>query len=65
MRPDVDIDVDWKVSWLTSCGTMHDEDEHHAFVHVLPKDRKDGELAVVVRDPSGGVVWQVWPIVAR
>jgi hypothetical protein len=44
---------------------MHDDDEHAAFLHVLPKDPLEGELAVVVRDIAGGVVWQVWPIVAQ
>jgi hypothetical protein len=58
----IDADPKSSVSWLTSCGTMHDDNEHAAFVHVLPKDRHQGELAVVVRDPNGGVAWQVWPI---
>jgi hypothetical protein len=34
-------------------------------LHVKPGDRDVGELAVVVRDATGGVVWQVWPITAR
>ncbi len=54
-----------QVMWLTSCGTMHDDDEHAAFIHVLPADPKQGELVVVVRDDAGGVVWQVWPISAQ
>jgi len=58
----VDADPMWKVTWLTSCGTMHDDDEHAAFVHVLPDDPMQGELAVVVRDTAGGVVWRTWPI---
>lgn len=53
------------VNWLTSCGTMHDDNEHVAFVHVLPADPMMGELAVVVRNPDGGVAWQVWPILAQ
>ncbi|MDB4953621.1 MAG: hypothetical protein JWO36_1190 [Myxococcales bacterium] len=61
----VDTDPTYTVNWLTSCGTMHDDDQHHAFIHVLPADPKSGELAVVIRDRSGGVVWQVWPIVAQ
>lgn len=61
----VAVDPMWKVSWFSSCGTMHDEDEPAAFLHVLPADPKTGELAVVVRDPFGGVVWQVWPIHAQ
>jgi hypothetical protein len=59
------IDATWTASWLTSCGTMHDVDEPLAFVHVLPDDPQTGELAVVARDPVGGVVWQVWPIRAE
>lgn len=58
----IDVDPTWSVSWLTSCGTMHDDGEHSAFVHVLPADRQRGELAVVERDTAGGVAWQVWPI---
>jgi len=53
------------VSWLTSCGTMHDFDLHLAHVHVLPADPQTGELAVVLRNPDGGVAWQVWPISAE
>ncbi len=61
----VDAASDSDVAWLTSCGTMHDDDEHAAFLHVQPSDRKAGELALVVRDALGGVVWQVWPISAQ
>ena len=60
-----DVDPTWNVMWLTSCGTMHDDDEHVSFIHVESKDRTDGELAVVVRDTQGGVAWQVWPIHAQ
>ena len=61
----IDVDPTWAVSWLTSCGTLHDDNEHAAFVHVLPKDRQQGELGVVARDPVGGVDWQVWPIAVQ
>jgi hypothetical protein len=61
----VDVPDDWSVAWLTSCGTMHDDDEHAAFVHVQPKDPIAGELALVIRDPMGGVAWQVWAIHAQ
>jgi hypothetical protein len=57
-----DADPTWMVSWLSSCGTLHDDDEHAAFVHVKPGDSTSGQLAVVVRDTAGGVVWSVWPI---
>jgi hypothetical protein len=50
------------VNWLTSCGEMHDYDLHSAYLTIGPDDPQDGELAVVVRDPSGGVAWRVWPI---
>jgi hypothetical protein len=62
----VDAADDATVAWLTSVGTMHDDDEHAAFVHVEKTDDPlQGELAVVVRDASGGVTWQVWPIAAQ
>jgi hypothetical protein len=69
--PDVDvplsIDADpaAAVNWLTSCGTMHDDDEHAAFVHVQPDDSQVGELVVVVRAVDGGVGWQRFTIEAR
>jgi hypothetical protein len=53
------------VNWLTSCGEMHDFDLHSAYLTVGPEDPQEGELAVVVRDPSGGVAWRVWPIRAE
>lgn len=58
----IDAPATWRVSWLTSCGTMHDDDERAAFVHVQPKDPASGELAVVVRDDLGGVAWRTWPM---
>ena len=53
------------VNWLTSCGTMHDFDLHSAYLRVEKDDPHEGELAVVLRDPKGGVAWQVWPIRAQ
>jgi hypothetical protein len=53
------------INWLTSCGTMNDFDLHSAFLHVNPTDPQSGQLAVVFRDDSGGVVWQVWSIQAE
>jgi len=53
------------VNWLTSCGTMHDFDLHAAYLRVEPDDSQQGQLAVVLRDASGGVSWQVWPIRAE
>ena len=53
------------VNWLTSCGEMHDFDLHSAYLTVGPEDPQEGELAVVVRDPSGGVAWRVWPITSE
>jgi hypothetical protein len=70
--PDMDVrlfvtadDSNLVVNWLTSCGTMHDFDLHSAYLHVLPADPQTGELAIVVRDSSGGVAWQTWPIHAE
>jgi hypothetical protein len=61
---DADDDVD-NVNWLTSCGTMNDFDIHDAFLHVNPSDPQTGQLAVVLRDESAGVVWQFWSVVAQ
>lgn len=65
---DVYLSVDapgMRVNWLTSVGTLFQDDVATAFVHVAPEDRRDGELVVVVRDAEGGVAWQVWPMHAR
>lgn len=58
-------DVDYDVSWLTSCGTMHDFDLPNAYLKVEDDDPTEGELAVVLRDAAGGVAWAVWPIRAE
>jgi hypothetical protein len=52
-----------RVSWLTSCGELFQDDVARAFVRAA--EPCDGELAVVVRDSAGGVVWQLWPILAQ
>ena len=54
-----------KVNWLTSCGTMHDFDLPQAYLRVEAEDPAAGELAVVRRDTRGGVAWRVWPIHAQ
>jgi hypothetical protein len=62
------IDADdalYDVTWLTSCGTMHDFDLPAAYLAVGADDPDSGELAVVVRDATGGVAWRVWPIHAE
>ncbi|MCE9580824.1 MAG: hypothetical protein K8W52_47360 [Deltaproteobacteria bacterium] len=56
------VDPTWEVAWLSSCGTLHDDDLPDAVLRVEPDDPQAGELAVVVRDGHGGVAWQVWPI---
>jgi hypothetical protein len=61
----IDADPAAAVNWLTSCGTMHDDDEHAAFVHVQPDDSQAGELVVVVRAADGGVGWRRWTIEAN
>jgi len=61
----ISADVDDDVNWLTSCGTMHDFDLPQAYLRVELEDPAAGELAVVRRDPRGGVAWRVWPIRAE
>ncbi|NVB79573.1 MAG: hypothetical protein HOV81_14345 [Kofleriaceae bacterium] len=53
------------VTWLTSCGEMHDFDLHSAYLMVPPDSSQQGQLAVVRRDDRGGVTWRVWPIRAE
>ena len=57
--------TDLRVNWLTSVGTLFQDDEATAFVRVTAADRQQGELVVVVRDDFGGVAWQVWPMRAE
>jgi hypothetical protein len=52
----------WRVNWLTSAGTLYQDDEPTGFLHIAPKDPQSGELACVIRDDQGGVVWKIWPI---
>jgi hypothetical protein len=62
------IDADdtlFDVTWLTSCGTMHDFDLPLAYLKIETADPQTGELAVVLRDASGGVSWNLWPIHAQ
>lgn len=58
-------DIDHDVTWLSSCGTMHDFDLPSAYLHVEADDPTEGELVLVVRDAGGGVSWRIWPIHAR
>jgi len=58
-------DENFDVTWLTSCGTMHDFDLPNAYLKVEPEDPTSGELAVVLRDAAAGVAWAVWPIRAE
>jgi hypothetical protein len=55
----------WRVNWLTSAGTLYQDDEPTSFIHITPKDRQSGELACVIRDDQGGVAWKVWPLSAQ
>ena len=59
------VDAGWRVNWLSSCGTLFQDDVATSFLRVLDNDPREGELAVVVRDPDGGVAWRVWPIVSE
>jgi hypothetical protein len=58
-------DTVFDVTWLTSCGTMHDFDLPTAYLKVETDDPQSGELAVVVRDAHGGVSWRLWSIRAE
>jgi hypothetical protein len=58
-------DASYDVTWLTSCGTMHDFDLPAAYLQVEVEDPDAGELAVVLRDAHAGVAWSVWPIHAE
>jgi len=59
----VEVLATGRVSWLTSCGELFQDDLPRAFVRA--REPCEGELAVVVRDDMGGVVWQVRPIRAQ
>ncbi|HWO25919.1 MAG TPA: hypothetical protein VNO30_44600 [Kofleriaceae bacterium] len=61
----VAAEQDDDVNWLTSCGTMHDFDLPQAYLRVELEDPTAGELAVIRRDPRGGVAWRVWQIRAE
>jgi len=58
----VSVAQQWRVSWLSSVGTLFQDDVATSFLRVLPEDPFEGQLAVVVRDPDGGVAWRVWPL---
>jgi hypothetical protein len=58
-------DATYDVTWLSSCGTMHDFDLPTAHLRVEADDPHVGQLVLVVRDGSGGVAWRVWSIDAR
>lgn len=61
----VAFDDSFNINWLTSCGTMHDFDLATAYLRVESGDSTAGTFGIVVRDAQGGVVWQLWPIVAK
>lgn len=61
----VEVPTGWHVNWLTSAGQLFQDNEPRSFIHVAPKDRQQGELACVIRDTEGGVVWKVWPLTAE
>ena len=58
-------DAVYDVTWLTSCGTMHDFDLPTAYLKVEVDDPQSGELVVVLRDAGGGVSWNKWSIHAQ
>jgi hypothetical protein len=55
----------FSINWLTSCGTMNNYDQSVATLHVNPTDTQTGQLALVLRDESGGVTWQYWAIATQ
>jgi len=59
------VPTGWRVNWLTSAGQLFQDDEATSYLHVLPTDAQQGELACVIRDDEGGVVWKVWPIATQ
>jgi hypothetical protein len=58
----IDEPEDATVNWFTSVGTLHDDDEHAAFIEFEKDDPLVGQLAVVIRTTDGGVAFQVWKI---
>jgi hypothetical protein len=58
----VNVESGTRVNWLTSCGSLFQDDVATAFLRVLDGDETEGHLAVVIRDARGGVAWRVWPI---
>jgi hypothetical protein len=54
---------DARVNWLTSCGTLFQDDVARAFLRA--DEACEGELVVVVRDSLGGVSWRATPFIAR
>jgi len=52
----------WHVNWLTSAGTLYQDNQPTSFIHIGAKDPQSGELACVIRDDQGGVAWKVWPL---
>jgi hypothetical protein len=61
----IEADDEDDVNWLSSCGTMHDFDLPQAYLRVEADDPHSGELAVIRRNPQGGVAWRVWSIRAE
>jgi hypothetical protein len=54
-----------EVNWLTSAGTMHDDDLPMARITFEEEDPLEGQLALVLRDDKGGVTWQLWTLRAQ
>lgn len=62
----IDVPKDHRVNWYTSCGTLFQDDVATAFLRLAVDESScEGELAVVVRAPNGGVAWRVWPLRAQ
>lgn len=58
----VDADETSDIDWLTSFGDLSDTAD--AIATLRAEEPAEGQVAVVVRDESGGVVWGLWQITA-
>ncbi|HEY4055817.1 MAG TPA: hypothetical protein VGM39_04385 [Kofleriaceae bacterium] len=61
-RIDASVNDGDDVAWLTSCGTLHDDDLEHSYIRIQDDDPLMGDFAVVLRKPNGGVDWRTWKI---
>lgn len=58
----IDADDSYEVDWLTSFGDLSDTADVVATLRA--EEPAAGQVAVVVRDGAGGVVWGLWDVAA-